>query len=60
MRLLTPKEVAELTGLPYAKALKLVKCANHVQIGNCYYISETALRTITNPDTAIMIKEEDE
>ena len=60
MRLLTPKEVAELTGLPYAKALRLVKCANHVQIGNCYYISETALRTITNPDTAIMIKEDDE
>ena len=58
MRLLTPKEVAELTGLPYAKALRLVKCANHLQIGNCYYISETALKAIIDPDEPILIKEE--
>ena len=57
MKLLLPQEVAELTGLPYAKALLLVKSANHIQIGSRYYISEDMLRAVLNPDTAIVIKE---
>lgn len=32
MKLLCPKEVAEITGLPYIKALALVKSTNHIQI----------------------------
>ena len=57
MKLLSPQEVAELTGLPYAKALLVIKSANHIQIGNRYYISEDMLRAFLNPDTAITIEE---
>ena len=58
MRLLAPKDVAEITGLPYAKALLLVKAALHIQINNRYYIAESALRAFLNPDTPILIEEE--
>ena len=40
MLMLTPYDVARITGLPYAKALLLIKSANHIQINNRYYISE--------------------
>lgn len=58
MKMLTPYDVAKLTGLPYSKALLLVKSANHLQIGNRYYISETSLKALLNPDTPILICEE--
>ena len=60
MKLLTPAEVAGMTGLPYAKALLIIKSANHIQIGNRYYISEGVLEAFLNPATPIMIKEEEE
>lgn len=58
MKLLTPYDVAEMTGLTYAKALLVIKSANHVQINQRYYISESALRAFLNPDTPILIEEE--
>jgi hypothetical protein len=59
MKMLNTRQVAEVTGLPYRKALLLVKSANHIQIGNCYYITERALGALLNPSTAILIEEED-
>lgn len=58
MKMLTPQDVAKLTGLPYVKALMLVKSANHVQICNRYYISEAALMALLNPSTPILITDE--
>ena len=58
MKLLTPKDVARITGLPYSKALLLIKSANHVQINNRYYITEKVLHDLLNHDGAILIKEE--
>lgn len=55
MKLLSPKEVAALTGLPYIKALALVKSTNHIQIDNRYYVAESVLRAFLNPDTALKI-----
>lgn len=51
MKMLNTRQVAEVTGLPYRKALLLVKSANHIQIGNCYYITERALGALLNPST---------
>lgn len=58
MKLLSTYQVAEVTGLPYAKALFLIKSMNHLQMGNRYYVSETTLRAFLNPTTPILIKEE--
>ena len=58
MKLLTPKDVAQITGLPYSKALLLIKSSNHVQINNRYYIAEKVLHDLLNHDGAILIKEE--
>ena len=60
MKMLTPYEVAAVTGLPYAKALLLIKSTNHIQINNRYYVSETTLRAFLNPDTPMLIEEDDE
>ena len=60
MRMLSPYQVAEITGLPYAKALLLIKSANHIQINNRYYVSETTLRAFLTPDTPMLIEEDDE
>ena len=60
MRMLTPYQVAEITGLPYAKALVIIKSTNHIQINNRYYVSETTLRKFLNPDTPMLIEEENE
>ena len=60
MNLLTPLEVAKKTGLPYAKALLVIKNLNHIQIGNRYYISEKALEEFVNTNEPIMIMEEEE
>ena len=59
MKMLTPYEVAAVTGLPYAKALLLIKSTNHIQINNRYYVSETTLKAFVNPDTPILIEEEE-
>ena len=58
MKMLTPYDVADMTGLPYEKALLLIKSTNHIQINNRYYVSETTLRSFLNPDTPILIEEE--
>ncbi len=58
MKVLTPYDVAEITGLSYAKALLIVKAAKHIQINNRYYISETSLRAFLNPETPILIEED--
>ena len=58
MKLLSPKEVADITGLPYIKALALVKSTNHIQIGNRYYVSEQTLMAFLNPSEPILIEEE--
>ena len=60
MKMLTPYQVADMTGLPYAKALLLIKSTNHIQINNRYYVSETTLKAFLNPDTPILIEEEKE
>ena len=60
MKMLTPYQVAEITGLPYAKSLLLIKSTNHIQINNRYYVSETTLRKFLNPDTPMLIEEENE
>ena len=57
MKLLSPKDVAQITGLPYSKALFLIKSANHIQINNRYYITEKALTELLCQDTAILITE---
>lgn len=59
MKMLTPYEVAAVTGLPYAKALLLIKSTNHIQINNRYYVSESTLKAFLNPDTPILIEEEE-
>ena len=60
MRMLSPHQVAEITGLTYAKALLLIKSANHIPINNRYFISETTLRAFLNPDTPMLIEEDNE
>jgi hypothetical protein len=50
----------EITGLNYRNALLVVKAANHVQINNRYYVTETMLREFLNPDAPILIEEEKE
>ena len=59
MKMLTPYQVAEITGLSYAKALVLIKSTNHIQINNRYYVSETTLRKFLNPVTPMLIEEEE-
>lgn len=58
MKMLSPYDVAEITGLPYHKALLLIKSMNHIQIGNRYYVSEDTLRAFLTPSTPMLIKEE--
>lgn len=59
MKMLTPYQVAEITGLSYAKSLLLIKSTNHIQINNRYYVSETTLRNFLNPDTPMLIEEKE-
>ena len=60
MKMLSPQQVAEITGLPYSKALLIIKSTNHIQINNRYYVSESTLRAFLNPDTPILIESEEE
>ena len=59
MKMLTPYQVAEITGLSYAKALTIIKSTNHIQIGNRYYVLESTLRAFLNPDIPMLIEEEE-
>lgn len=55
MKLLSPQQVAELTGLPYEKALALIKQLNYIQIDRRYYVSEAVLRAFLNPSEPILV-----
>ena len=55
MKLLSPQQVAELTGLPYGKSLALVKLLNHIQIDRRYYVSEDTLKAFLNPPEPILV-----
>ena len=55
MKLLTPAQVAELTGLPYAKALMLIKGMAYIRMNNRYYVSDATLRAFLTQDTAVEI-----
>lgn len=55
MKLLTPNQIAQLTGLPYGKALALIKELNHVQINNRYYVSYNVLKAFLEPKDAIKV-----
>lgn len=55
VKMLSPKEIAEQTGLPYGKALKLIKQLNHIQIDNLYYVAEDILYDFLHPDTPIKV-----
>ena len=58
MKLLTPKDIAELTGLGYGKALLLMKAMNYIQIGNRYYVSKENFKKFVTQDTPVMLTEE--
>ena len=58
MKLLSPYEVAELTGLPYAKALILVKSMAYIRLDRRYYVSEKTLMDFLSQEDAIEIKNE--
>ena len=55
MKLLTPNQIAEMTGLPYGKALALIKELNHIQINNRYYVAENVLEDFLHPSEAIKV-----
>ena len=59
MKLLSVYDVMGITGLNYRNALLLVKAANHLQIRNRYFVSETTLSAFLNPDTPILIEEDE-
>lgn len=58
MKLLTTQQVAELTGLPYSKALLLIKNTNFIQMGSRYYVSEATLNAFLTQDEAIKLTED--
>ena len=58
MKLLTPYDVAEITGLTYAKSLLVIKNLNHIQINNRYYVSETVLKAFVHTETPLLITED--
>ena len=52
VKLLSPNQVAEITGLPYAKALTVIKSLAYTRIDHNYYISESKLREFLSMTTA--------
>lgn len=52
MKLLSPKQVAQITGLPYSKALAVVKEFAYTKIDNCYYITESKLKAYLHSEDA--------
>lgn len=57
MKLLSPNQVAKLTGLPYHKALTIIKSLAYVHIDHNYYITESKLRAFLEQDCAMEIKD---
>ena len=55
MKLLTAKDIKTQYGLPYNKALELIKELNHVQIDRLYYVHEDVIEAFFHPDTPIMV-----
>ena len=55
MKLLSPQQVAEITGLSYAKALRVVKNLAYTKVYNHYYISESKLKAFLGSDDATEI-----
>ena len=55
MKLLSPSEVGALTGLPYAKALTLIKGMAYIRIDKRYYVSETNFRAFLTQNEAVEI-----
>ena len=55
MKLLTPSQIATMTGLPYGKALALIKELNHIQINNRYYVAENVFEAFLQPSEAIKV-----
>ena len=53
VKLLSPNQVAEITGLPYAKALTVIKSLAYTSIDHNYYISESKLREFLSQDCAV-------
>lgn len=60
MKLLSPYEIAEQTGLPYAKALMLIKAMAYIRIANRYYVSEANFNAFLTQESAIEIIDTDE
>lgn len=58
MKLLSPKQVADVTGLPYAKALALVKSLAYTRIDHNYYIYDTKLEAFLSEDCAMELRTE--
>ena len=55
MRLLSPYDVATLTGLPYAKALTLIKSMAYLKLDRRYYVSEATLSAFLTQSEAVEI-----
>lgn len=58
MKLLSPYDVAAMTGLPYAKALLLIKNLAYIRIAKRYYISEKNLMEFLAQDSAVEITDD--
>lgn len=56
MKLLSPNQVAEVTGLPYTKALAVIKSLAYIRIDHNYYISETKLREFLQQDCIVELR----
>lgn len=52
MKLLSPRQVAQITGLPYNKALGMVKELAYTKVNNCYYITESKLKAYLHSEDA--------
>lgn len=56
MKLLSPNQVAGITGLPYTKALTIIKSLAYTRIDHNYYISETKLREFLQQDCIVELR----
>ncbi len=56
MKFLSPNQVAEITGLPYTKALTIIKSLAYTRIDHNYYISESKLRAFMQQDCIVELR----
>lgn len=56
MKFLSPNQVAEITGLPYTKALTVIKSLAYTRIDHNYYISESKLRAFMQQDCIVELR----